>query len=169
MVMNRKSIYPSCCKANAFNSPAIDACDGLNGVKDGIISLPLLCNVTAFGIVGRHYICDGTRRSLTRSGAVVQAAWSSSGHRGHPGLAKGYPLTSFSVVTECSANNTCHSPVSPLYGNWISYLVAKNTDFALDQMSEDEFLESLTESKTEYASMLPTIHSHKVTESCLFH
>ncbi|KAL3436154.1 tannase and feruloyl esterase-domain-containing protein [Aspergillus tetrazonus] len=103
----------------------------MHGVKDGIISLPYLCNVTAFDFVGKHYNCNGTQHSLSSSGAkVVQAAWSGS------------------------SSNTCHSPGAPLFGNWISYLIAKNPDSALHHTSEDEFFELLLDSKTEYASML---------------
>lgn len=68
--------YPPPCEIDAFVSAAVEACDGLDGVKDGIISLPYLCNVTAFDFVGKHYNW-GTQHSLSSS-KVVQEAWSGS-------------------------------------------------------------------------------------------
>lgn len=155
LVMNLNGEYPSPCEIDGFVSAAVKDCDGLDGIKDGIISRPDLCNVTAFDFIGHHYTCNGTQHSLTPSGAkVVQAAWSGSGKNGYPGLNKDAALSASSIITECSVNGTCHSPGSPLYGNWISYLVAKDPTFALDNMTVAEFFEFLAESKADYASML---------------
>ncbi|KAL4860834.1 hypothetical protein BDV12DRAFT_191470 [Aspergillus spectabilis] len=155
LVMNQNDIYPSPCEIDAFVSATANACDGLDGIEDGIISLPHLCNVTAFDFIGQHYTCNDTQHSLSASGAkVVQSAWSGSGKRGYLGVNKGATLSSLYIPTVCSANNTCHSPGSPFFGNWISYFVAKNLEFALDEMSEVEFFKALAVSKTDYASML---------------
>ncbi|KAL4968085.1 Tannase/feruloyl esterase [Aspergillus stella-maris] len=165
-VMNDNQIYPSPCEIDAFVSAAVEACDGLDGVQDGMISLPHLCNVTAFDLVGKHYTCNGTQHSLSPSAAkVVQAAWSGSLSRnpeeagGYYGINKDAPLSSYYIPTECPARNnstsTCHtSNGASLFGNWISYLVAKDPSFSLSQISEAEFFSFLTASKTEYASLL---------------
>lgn len=155
LVMNLDEVYPSPCEIDGFVSAAIEACDGLDGIEDGIISMPHLCNVTAFDFIGHTYTCNGTQHSLSSSGAkVVQAAWSGSGKKGYPGLNKDATLSSSYISTECSGNDTCHGPGSPLFGNWILYLVAKDPTLSLADMTQAEFFQFLAESKTDYASML---------------
>ncbi|KAL4881167.1 Tannase/feruloyl esterase [Aspergillus karnatakaensis] len=138
LVMNQDGIYPSSCEIDGFVSAAVNACDELDGVKDSIISRPDLCNVTALDFVGKPFTCNGTQHALSPSAAkVVQAAWSGS-----------------YIPTECTSNRTCSTLGSALFGNWISYLVAKDPSFNLDNMTPPEFFSSLADSRNDYASML---------------
>ncbi|KAL5339385.1 Tannase/feruloyl esterase [Aspergillus crustosus] len=158
LIMDQTRTYPSPAELDGFVSAAVSACDGLDGVHDNIISLPHLCNVTAFDFIGQRYTSNGIQHTLTASSArVVQAAWSGSGKAGYPGVNKDAPLTPYYIPTTCSADNTtCHSTGSPLFGNWISYLLAKDPDFSPAGISQAEFFRFLRVSKTDYGSMLAT-------------
>lgn len=154
-VMNKLGAYPSPCEVEAFVSAAVKACDFLDGVQDGIISSPGLCNVTAHSFVGQDYTCNGTANKLTASGAsAVQAAWSGSGKDGWFGVNKDAALSTLYVPTACAANGTCYSSGADLSGNWFRYLVAKDPDFALNNMTVSEFFKNLHASTFQYASML---------------
>ncbi|GFG27997.1 hypothetical protein IFM61606_08069 [Aspergillus udagawae] len=159
-VMNQNNIFPSTCEIQGFVQAALNACDALDGVDDGIISLPSECNVTAYDFVGQKYTCNGTSHTLTTSGAkVVQAAWSGSGEDGCYGLNKDADLTSFYIPTGCSSGNSTGGTevcTSALFKNWVVYLVAKDPDFAAEEMTETEFFNALRESKATYGSMLAT-------------
>ncbi|KAE8410948.1 Tannase/feruloyl esterase [Aspergillus pseudocaelatus] len=153
-VMKQDGIYPSPCEIKAFVKAAIEACDSLDGIEDSIISLPDACNVTAYDFVGQSYMCNGTQYILTTSGAkVVQSAWSGSGKDGYYGLNKDAELTSYYIPTLCTTNGTCHTSGSELFRNWISFLIAKDPDFAIDKMTEKEFFGILRRSKAEYQSL----------------
>ncbi|PKX97746.1 tannase and feruloyl esterase [Aspergillus novofumigatus IBT 16806] len=160
-VMNELGHYPSPCEIEAFTKAAVMACDRLDGVEDGIISDPDRCHVTAYDLVGKKYTCNGVQRAFTRSSAkVIQAAWSGSlsvsKKYGWPGVNHDATLGSHYLPTECSTNNTCHLSQSALFGSWIKYLVAKDPEFEINNMTRNEFLEALHYSAVYYTSMLGT-------------
>ncbi|RHZ63052.1 putative feruloyl esterase [Aspergillus thermomutatus] len=156
-VMNENHIYPSPCEIEGFISAAVKACDGLDGVEDGIISLPGRCNITAHDLVGHNYECNGDQRTLTATSAkVIQAAWSGSGEMGWPGLNKDAAINSYYVPTICAANGTCSVGDSDLTGNWLQYLVAKDPNFPLGKMTNSTFFDMLHDSMRRYGSMLGT-------------
>ena len=156
-VMNKNKIYPSPCEIEGFTKAAVKACDRLDGVEDGIISLPALCNVKAHDFVGQNYTCNGVQRTLSaRSAKVIEAAWSGPGKAGWPGLNKDASIGSYYVPTTCDDNGTCSAGDSSLTGNWIQYLVAKDPNFPLSNMTDPMFFDMLHDSMRQYESILGT-------------
>ncbi|KAF4201647.1 hypothetical protein CNMCM8927_001290 [Aspergillus lentulus] len=160
-VMNELGVYPSPWEIEAFTKAAIEVCDRLDGVEDGIISYPDLCHVTAFDFVGHNYTCNGTQKVFTASSAqIIQAAWdgsiSVSKGDGWSGLNKDASIGSYYIPTECSTNNTCHFVESPLFGNWFKDLLAKDPNFSVSNMTRDDYFEAVHSSIVDYTSMLGT-------------
>lgn len=155
-VMHLNKTYPSPCEVEAFTAAVVEKCDGLDGVEDGIISMPAMCNITAFDLVGEPYTCNGTQYLLSDASAeVIDAAWSGPpGEYGWYGVNKDAALPGYAIPTTCSANGTCTATSDTLYGIFIAYLVAKNPDFDLSSMSESEYFDILHTSRTQYASIL---------------
>ncbi|KAJ5286618.1 feruloyl esterase B precursor, partial [Penicillium angulare] len=154
-VMNQNEYYPSPCEVEGFTKAAVKACDRMDGVEEGIISDPSICNLTAYSFVGQNFICNGTRYSLAASGAqVVEAAWSGSGKEAWFGLNKGAAIGSYYVPTACSGNGTCYSSGAPLFGKWISNLVVKDPDLAINNMTNAAF------SKALHASFVGNVESY---------
>ncbi|KAJ5503647.1 hypothetical protein N7463_006521 [Penicillium fimorum] len=154
-VMNKNHIYPSPCEVQSFTKAAVKACDQLDGVEDGIISSPNLCNVKASDFVGQKYKCNGVERTLSASSAkVIQAAWSGSGKAGWPGANKDAAIEGYYVPTTCTANGTCTTGDSSLYGNWIKYAIAKDPDFELKNMTDSMFFDMLHSSIRQYEAMV---------------
>ncbi|KAJ5170116.1 uncharacterized protein N7500_002899 [Penicillium coprophilum] len=155
-VMNKNKIYPSSCEVQAFTKAAVKACDPLDGVEDGIISSPSLCNVKASDFVGQEYTCNGVQRTLSASSAkVIQAAWSGSGKAGWPGVNKDAAIDGYYVpTTTCNANGTCTIGDSSLFGNWIKYAVAKDPSFPLQNMTDSTFFDMLHSSIRQYDGMV---------------
>lgn len=159
-VMDRNGYYPSPCEVEGFTKAAIKACDRIDGVEDGIISDPSLCHFTAYSFVGQNFTCNGTRISLTASGAqVVEAAWSGSGKEGWFGLNKGAAISSNYVPTACSGNGTCYSTGAPLFANWILNFVAKDPDFPISNMTDAAFFKAIHDSVAQYASFVGNTES----------
>ncbi|OQE26720.1 hypothetical protein PENSTE_c005G04492 [Penicillium steckii] len=160
-LMSERSHYPAPCEVEAFTKLATAMCDGLDGVEDGIISDPRRCNVTAHDLVGRKYTCNGTRKELSSASAsVIDAAWSGSlqvsEKYGWPGVNKDASIGSYYVPTNCSNNGTCHVGESSLFGSWFRYLVAKDSEFPIYNMSRSDYLDGLHLSTIDYTSMLGT-------------
>ena len=154
-LMNQYGVFPSPCEVEAFTAATVKRCDRMDGVEDGIISSPRLCTVQAHDFVGQNYTCNGTQETLSTADArVIQAAWSSTGKHGWFGLNKDASLSSSSIPTTCRANGTCYSTGSELFGSWISYLVAKDPDFVLEDMNNSDFFDGLRYSTSQYAPML---------------
>ncbi|KAJ5088467.1 hypothetical protein N7456_012083 [Penicillium angulare] len=159
-VMNQNKYYPSPCEVEGFTKAAVKACDRMDGVEDGIISDPDICNFTAYSFVGQNFTCNGIRHSLTASGAqVVDAAWSGSGKEGWFGVNKDAAISSYYVPTTCSGNGSCHSSGAPLFGKWVSNLVAKDSDFAINNMTDAAFFKALHASTAQYSSFVGNVES----------
>ncbi|RDW63821.1 hypothetical protein BP5796_10323 [Coleophoma crateriformis] len=140
-VMRDLSTYPPACEIDAFTKAAIQVCDDLDGLQDGIIALP------------------GATRQFTSAGAtVVQAAWtgprSQDGKTGWFGLNKDASLTSYYAATTCTSNLTCSAAPLGLFSSWITYFSAKNPDFDLGNMTDAQFFSYLTQSQDEYHSLV---------------
>ncbi|KAH7045241.1 Tannase/feruloyl esterase [Macrophomina phaseolina] len=158
-VMNDLGVYPPPCEIKAFTQAAIDACDGLDGVQDGIISATDGCGFQAHSIVGQDFSCEGTTKQYTNSGAIiVEAAWngprSSSGNTGWFGVSKDANLASAYIATQCNSNNNCSAAPSDLFLSWIQYLIAKDPNFVAANMTDEDFISYLKYSEREYHSML---------------
>lgn len=64
--------YPPICEIQAITKAAIEACDELDGVKDGVISAFRLCGFDAKSVVGQKYECrEGDTRKITKEAAEV--------------------------------------------------------------------------------------------------
>lgn len=71
IVMNNEKTFPSQCVYNTFLNASITQCDGLDGVKDGLISNIKDCNFDPFSLVGKEVQCDGTTTKITNETATV--------------------------------------------------------------------------------------------------
>lgn len=159
--MQELGVYPSVCEMDAFTHAAIEACDELDGVKDGIISEPDLCDFSAFSVVGESVDCDGTTTQLTEAGAkVMEAVWAgpsnSAGNIGWFGLKKDTVITTGPisyVSTICAADGTC-AATNEFYLQFLRWFVAKDPEFDFSSMKTPEYLSFLQLSDRLYDSTL---------------
>lgn len=160
--MHQLGAYPSACEIDSFTQAAMEACDELDGVKDGIISAPESCNFDPHSVVGRPIDCNETS-VFTETGAVVVAVtWdgprNEAGNIGWWGLPKGASLTSTYLKTECSTNGTCGSANVDLTESWLRYFFIKDPEVDLSNLTSETFYELLQESDRQYHSMLSAAH-----------
>ena len=158
-VMNRLGVYPPQCELHAYTNAAIDACDGLDGLEDGVITDANACNFDPFCKVGQSFDCDGEESVFTSEDATVaQAAWAGmtddSGERHWYGYNKDANLSG-TANTATSGNKSYGVPfdVSP---QWLKYFIAKNADFAVTNMTNAEFFDFVHRSRNEYESIMGT-------------
>ena len=160
-VMKNLDYYPPPCEIEGFTQEAISVCDALDGLEDGIISDSDLCDFSAHDIVGKSFSCDGTTLQYTSAGAeAVEAAWKGTrallGNTGWYGLSKDASLTSVYLATRCPTNSTSHCTASSseLISGWLKYFIAKDPDWNVSTMTDEEFFEHLKYSATVYGPIL---------------
>lgn len=128
-VMNELKDYPYPCEVLAITAAAISACDELDGLKDGIISLPDECLMTfdPFSVVGKEIDCPqaGAKVQISKTAAiVVNETWTGMPTKRGRGLLRGLrpgalltdPTVLSIVGTTCNATGCVGNP---------SYLVSQ--------------------------------------------
>ena len=133
LIMNLMDTYPPARELNAMTAAAVTACDGLDGVVDGIISRPYLCNLDARNLTGQAYNCQGVSYTFSSAATTLaQAVWTGARSANDSflwyGLSYDAPLTTGLAVTTCT-NGTCTGTPFPIATDWISLFVQKNASF----------------------------------------
>ena len=166
--MDQLQYYPAPCKMEAITKAAIDACDSLDGVEDGLISRPSLCTFEAASVVNQTIDCEGSPLIISeQAAAVVQAVWdgprSSNGSFQWYGHLRGANLSDpiSPAATSCSFDNstgirTCDATPFPLGQEWYSSWVLKNNSASIRNISHQQFDDLLDASRREYESIIET-------------
>lgn len=158
-VMNQLDYYPEACEMNAFTQAAIDACDVLDGLEDGIIAAPGLCHFAPHTLVGKIYTCNNETAVYTAAGAsIAQAAWvgprNYTQHIRSYGLNKDANITTYYTATSCSSNGTCTANPVEYFTSWYQYFVTRNPDFDLRSMTDADFYSLIETARDQYDSIL---------------
>lgn len=59
----------------AFQDAAITACDELDGIKDGVITLPGLCDFDPSSLIGSSIECSDFSTNITITKDLANLAW----------------------------------------------------------------------------------------------
>ncbi|RWA09265.1 hypothetical protein EKO27_g5839 [Xylaria grammica] len=162
--------YPYGCEIDAINAAAISACDGLDGVVDGIIAEVDTCLATfdPFQLVGRSINCTEAGGAIpisTTAAAVINATWSgvstASGKQTWYGLNPGANIATIAEVSSGVAATNCTSGVCVgvpqfLSDPWFRLFVAKDPDFNLYSITHAQFDSLVHRSQQLYESLLDT-------------
>jgi hypothetical protein len=161
-VMNQLGVYPSDCELGAIAAAAVEECDKLDGVVDGIVAAPGLCNFDANSMIGKEITCkDDTTVNVSASAVKVaeeiwKGAHSSSGKQLFHGLTRGTP---FDVLagTDRYDNGTCYGRPFPMAPEWISLFIKKDPNFDPSTITtEREYEKIFHASVQEFNSMIGT-------------
>lgn len=159
VVMEEEGTFPSPCELKFFTSSAIEQCDELDGIKDGVITDPDSCNFDPYRLVGKQIKCDEGSVTISESTArvvqkILQGPVTSSGAPLWYGLNTGAPLDSLA-----NTNVTNGKRVGlPLFvnDNWIKYFLAKNPTYNTSNISYETFQALFDQSKAEYDDIIGT-------------
>lgn len=178
LVMDQLGEYPRACEFEAITAAAIEACDTLDGVKDGIVSAPDLCHFDPFAMVGtsisctEHYADDdefghATEHTvnLTHAAAHVAAAqWRGPLDTTDTFLWHGFshssPLTG-AASTVCFRNGTCQGALNSMASDWLRLFLYRNAsmtdaDLAAQITTRDDFATLFVRSEEEWHSYVAT-------------
>jgi hypothetical protein len=157
LLMNQLGVFPPSCEIKAFTAAAVEQCDGLDGLQDGIISHPADCDFDARRMVGRNFTCDGEQRPFTQAGArVVEAAWQGFNASGisWPGVEVGADLTEALIVTDCGGGDKPKCATGGLWSGMLANFVAADPSFDTSTLSTEAFAGFLTRSIALWRSRL---------------
>lgn len=171
--MNMIDTFPYGCEMDTITAAAISACDGLDGVVDGLVAQVDACLAmfNPFDLVGTTVNCSqagGEIQITAGAAAVVSATWngqvSAEGKQIWPGLNPGADLTGNTpasngqpgiVATNCS-DGVCVGAPSYLTTSWLQLFVAKDPNFDLSNLTHSEFDRLSHVSRQQYKSAIGT-------------
>ncbi|TVY85833.1 putative feruloyl esterase, partial [Lachnellula willkommii] len=143
-IMDQLKQYPYPCELEAIRTAAVNACDGLDGVVDGIITDPEACHFDPCTVVGGPVNCSdaaGPRSISDAAVKVVQAVWGGARDAHNEslwfGLNKDAVITGSSGLAETACTNgTCSRSPPPLCNTWLQYFLAKDPSVDLATMTQ---------------------------------
>jgi Tannase and feruloyl esterase len=164
-VMNELGIYPHPCELDALTLAAIKACDGNDGIIDGVVSDPDSCIFDPFSLVGNDLECGfaGAPKTISKAAAIVaDAAW--TGPKSSNGSLLWYSagfeanMTGPASLagTVCSDDGTCGGHSLQLFTDWIRLYVKKDPWFDFTKMSRKDYEGVFRASVRDYSSIIGT-------------
>jgi len=120
------------------------ACDGLDGVEDGIVAMSGLCTFDAKTLIRKEVRCK-YGSTVMISASVVEVAevmWkgatSATGKSLYPGLTKGTPFQVLAGMKRHD-NGTCSRIPFRVAPEWVSYFIKEDPDFDASRKNRTKF------------------------------
>ncbi|KAK0708457.1 Tannase/feruloyl esterase [Lasiosphaeris hirsuta] len=178
-VMNMLGAYPHSCEMDAITAAAVSACDGLDGVVDGVIGSgrdveACLAAFDPFALVGTSVAnCSSSPAAWNIShaaAAVVNATWrgavTAEGRHIWHGLNPGADLTGASpssngqsgvAATNCSSNGTCVGVPNELGLPWLNLFINKDpSQTGFGNLTHSQFDNRVKAGLREFGSIIGT-------------
>lgn len=152
LVMKESGDFLPACKANAFTAAVIKACDGLDGVTDGVIADVRGCRWNPKELVGVETACG----TITETDAtVIRKIWqgpteSPGGKSLWHGLEPGTDLSGLAATT-----TTDGSPF-PIALSWLGTWLKQDPDWDWHTLTYDEFEKLFSQSVREFSDVIAT-------------
>ncbi|ETS78053.1 hypothetical protein PFICI_10115 [Pestalotiopsis fici W106-1] len=150
-LMDQMGVYPPACELDAITDAALNACDGLDGIVDGVINDPDSCNFDPASLIGTTINCTTLGSDLvisTEAVDLVQKIWDGAKRSDNStiwyGPSKGASLTGSItdiaiVPTTCASNGTCTRGSFEIAEDWAKLFVLKNSSASTINISHEEF------------------------------
>ena len=164
VVMNNAPVVPLECDFDFLNEKAIAACDGLDGLVDGVIGDPGRCLVTfdPMSLVNQTFMCDvtGKQRTFTSDVATIcQKIWNgptdTSGNSLWYGILPGTNFSSL-AVTNITEDGTPYTEPFEISDSWVANFLYKDSNYNTSNVTFEEFDRLYKLSAQEYDSVMGT-------------
>ncbi|MFJ4188325.1 tannase/feruloyl esterase family alpha/beta hydrolase [Kitasatospora sp. NPDC089509] len=161
VVMNEAKTYPTACEFKAFTDAAVQACDGQDGVEDGLLTDPDECGYDPRRLIGTTVECDGTQVTITAADAeVVRRIWdgprTASGEKLWPGVPIGADLSGLAGTRVDPATGGRVGAPFPVPAGWVTSWVKKQPAFDVSTVTSAQFVQLFRQSEAEYDKIIGT-------------
>lgn len=159
-VMNQNAVYPPACEFDAIVSSVVDLCDEADGVKDGIVARPDLCNIDPASLTGRRFDCE-TQPSVISADAVdiykamLKGPLDPEGNQLFSGTVFGTAVVGYLATanTVCDDRRCFRGKPFQLADDWIRLMVKKDSSFDATKMSHSEYAQLFRKSVQEWGGL----------------
>jgi hypothetical protein len=156
LVMQQAGDVVPQCKFAAVNAAAVAACDGLDGVVDGVIDDPRTCGFDPASMVGMDTPCG----TITATDADVirriwQGARDTSGRFLWYGLEPGAPFTGLANTTDMPDGSASGAPF-PIATDWIRFFLLQDPEWDWRTATPEQFDQWFQQSVEQYTHVLGT-------------
>jgi feruloyl esterase len=155
LVMNASHDFLPSCKEAAFTNAVVAACDGLDGVVDGVISDPADCHWNPHTLVGTETPCG----TITATDAdIVAKIWqgpeTGRGTRLWFGLEPGADLSGLGATTTTNGVTTANP--FPISAAWLGTFLQQNPTWDWRTLTYRQFDALFAQSVAEFSSTIAT-------------
>lgn len=160
LVMQQQDTFLSYCEFEYFRQGAIDQCDALDGVRDGILEDPEACKYDPFAAVGEEIECEGKHVDITLQMATVvdhilkgpkQVTWGPIFHGINPGV-RFEDLANINIAEDGSRSQ---KPFG-ICQSWMKNVVLRNPSVRLDHLDITSFFGHWAQANYELGGLLNT-------------
>ncbi|KAF2998436.1 hypothetical protein E8E13_000214 [Curvularia kusanoi] len=161
LVMKQQSTYLSNCEFEFFRQKAIEQCDMLDGVYDGILEDPAACEYDPFVVVGEEIECDSRNVSITLEMATVvdhitkgpkQVPWGPIFHGISPGIRFDY----LANITVSKDGERSQNPFG-ICQSWMKNILLRNPNARLDHLDITSYFGHWAQVNYELGGLLNTV------------
>ncbi|KAJ0108078.1 hypothetical protein J7T55_007197 [Diaporthe amygdali] len=159
-VMNQKGVYPHACEFEALRAGSLQFCDGLDGVKDGVIADPDLCTFDPITLAGTSFDCKGSSIVVSEDAVslfkdIVHGPSDPEGIKLFPGIMPGTALVGLMATanTLCNGKHCSHGLPFTVADDWIRLMLKKDAYFDPTKMSHADYAHLFRESVAEWDAM----------------
>ncbi|KAH8889319.1 putative feruloyl esterase [Thozetella sp. PMI_491] len=157
VAMREAGYFASPTELAAVTELAIAACDGLDGVRDGVISEVNRCDFDPTSAVGQVVTAQGEQITITRNLAnVVRQIWdgpkTASGEPLWAALNKGAPLNALGNTIPSDGGQVGDPFFVPQ--TWVRYFLKRDTAYDLANLTSPGLRDLFAESVSKFASII---------------
>ncbi len=153
-VMNAaKDAVPSC-KLRAATAAAVEACDAMDGVKDGVIENPAICNFDPKTLIGKPAGSCGT---FTEADAdVIKKLWEGPRRADGTLIWHGQPWGADMTALAATRGNPPQPQAFTFAADWVRYWLLQNPQFDVNSLTPELFEHLWDQSVEEYGIVIGT-------------
>lgn len=163
-LMNQGQVFPTRCEYSAFVNASLTACDGLDGVVDGVIENQDDCNFDPFSLVGTMATCDEVSSIITEPVAALiqklhQGPRKADGDFLWYGLAYGtyYDDThKAGVAMNAEIDGKRVGIPFPIAENWAKFFIKRDPTFNTSTLTYSDYEDLFAASVAQYHSIIGT-------------